>query len=209
MNDEFIISTEQDLEAILGQAHAFVKEKICDTLDDAMKTFIERSPLVFVSTIDSRGQLDISPKGDAPGFVLTDNEDNLLIPERPGNKLALGFKNLLNNDHIGLIFVAPNMRETLRVKGTARISNDPALLQSLSAKGKPAILCTAVSVDECFFHCGKAMIRSKLWVPDSWQSYDDSLMARQVSKKLNADTDDNFEKEIIKEIEKNYREELY
>lgn len=207
MNDDFLIKNEDELESVIGQPNDFVKLKISSSLDDAMMEFIRRSPLLFFSTIDDRGQVDSSPKGDSPGFVQIDAESNLLIPERPGNKLIFGFKNILKNNNVGMIFIVPNMRETLRIKGRATLSKDPSLLQNLSAQGKPAILCTKIEIDECFFHCGKAMIRSKMWVPDAWEEHHESLMVRQFAKKL--DADEEFEKVIEAEIEKNYRDELY
>lgn len=207
-NDHQVTSVEQ-LEAIIGSPVEFVKEKIETALDESMLTFIRKAPLVFLSTLDERGQADISPKGDAPGFVHVDEAGNLLIPDRPGNKLAYGFRNILNNENVGLIFVMPNMRETLRVKGRATLSSNPAALEALSAKGKPAILCTHVEVDECFFHCGKAMIRSKLWQPDAWEEVDRSLMTRQMAKKMDADAGEELVEIISGEIEKNYVEDLY
>ncbi|MFT4519184.1 MAG: PPOX class probable FMN-dependent enzyme [Halioglobus sp.] len=209
MSDNYQVSSVEQLEAIVGAPLDFIKEKIETALDDSMLEFIRRAPLVFLSTLDERGQPDVSPKGDAPGFVHVDGEGNLLIPDRPGNKLIYGFRNILNNENVGLIFVIPNMRETLRVKGRATLSNDPAVLEALGAKGKPAILCTQVEVDECFFHCGKAMIRSKLWQPEAWEAVDRSLMTRQLAKKMDADAGEELVEIIDGEIEKNYIEELY
>ena len=177
MDQQFVISSEQQLADIIGEPHEFIAEKVKTSLDEPMLEYIQRSPLIFLSTLDANGQADVSPKGDAPGFVHIDNAGNLLIPDRPGNKLTFGFKNILNNGNVGLIFVVPTQRETLRIKGRATLSNDPALLEQLSAQGKPALLCTYIEVDECFFHCGKAMIRSRLWQPDRWQQYDDNLLA--------------------------------
>jgi PPOX class probable FMN-dependent enzyme len=207
MNTDFLISDEDELEAILGESLEFVRDKVQPALDDAMCQYIRRSPLIFISTIDEAGRADCSPKGDPRGFVQIDEDGNLLIPERPGNRLTFGFKNILRNQQIGLIFVVPGMRETLRVKGKATLHNDPSLLLQLAEKGKPALLCTYVEVEECFFHCGKAMIRSKMWQPDSWETHTESLMIRQFADKLNADKD--LETLISSEIEKNYEKELY
>ena len=162
MEDKHIIDSEEQLQSIIGEPLDFIKDKVESSLDDSMIEFIRRSPLLFFSTIDEHGQIDSSPKGDAAGFVKTDAAGNVLITDRPGNKLVFGFRNILSNPNVGLIFVVPNMRETLRIKGRAAITNEPTLLQELSAKGKPALLCTRVEVTECFFHCGKAMIRSKM-----------------------------------------------
>jgi PPOX class probable FMN-dependent enzyme len=207
MNNEFVIKTEAELDAIFGEPHELVKEKSQLSLDDNMIEFINRSPLIFMSTISKEGQVDVSPKGDAPGFVQIDADGNLLVPDRPGNRLVLGFRNMLHNNNVGIIFVIPNTRETLRVKGRASISNDPSLLENLSANGKPALLTTYIEIDECFFHCGKALIRSKAWKPETWESYNESLMVKNVASKI--DSDKNLEKAIEAEIEQNYREELY
>lgn len=204
MNDEFLIESEEDLESIFGQPNELVKRKVSHSLDESMIEFIRRSPLIFVSTIDGKGQVDVSPKGDSPGFVQFDGAGKLLIPERPGNKLIFGFKNILKNNNVGVIFVVPKMRETLRIKGQAVISKDPSLLKNLSARGKPALLCTAVTIRECFFHCGKAMIRSKLWNPDAWVEHSDSLMVRHTAERFVVN-----EQEIEAEVEENYRDELY
>ena len=206
MSNEYTISDESELTEVLGEAPEFVQQKVTSQLDEAMIEFVRRSPLIFYSTIDERGQADVSPKGDAPGFVQVE-DGQLLIPDRPGNRLAFGFRNLLRNPQIGLIFVVPNMRETLRVKGRAEITRDPACLEALSAQGKPALLCTRVSIDECFFHCGKAMIRSSLWQPEAWAEQKESLMIRQFARKMGGD--DQLESIIEAEIEKNYQEELY
>ena len=113
----------------------------------------------------------------------------------------------MDNPVIGLIFVVPNFRETLRIKGKATLSKDPELLNRMSVNGKPALLATNISIEECFFHCGKAMIRSKIWEPDSWEERGKSLMAKQIAKILKAD--DEFSSVIESEIEKNYEQELY
>ena len=206
MRNNQIISVEE-LESVLGQPLDFIKEKVASELSEAMLEFIQDSPLIILSTIDSNGNIDSSPKGDAAGFVTVANKNRLLIPDRPGNKLAYGFRNILENPKIGLLFVMPNMRETLRVKGTATISNDPLLLEQLSAMGKPALLCTTVDIEECFFHCGKAMIRSKLWQADSWGDGKKSLMAKQFVQKMNGD--ENQEATFQEAVEENYRDELY
>ncbi|MFT5572245.1 MAG: PPOX class probable FMN-dependent enzyme [Cryomorphaceae bacterium] len=169
-----------------------------------MCEFVQRSPLIFLSTIDQRGLADVLPKGDGPGFVKFSTDGDLLIPDRPGNKLIMGFENILRNQNVGIIFVILNTRETLRVKGTAKLSNDPELLDQLSAKGKPALLCTKVTVTECFFHCGKAMIRSGVWKPETWQNRDKSLMIKSIAQKFSQQ-----ENHVEKSLEESYRDKLY
>ena len=207
MNNDYTITSESQLTEILGEPSELVKQKVSDSLSEAMLEFIQRSPLVIYSTIDGRGQVDVSPKGDAPGFVQPDGEGNLLIPDRPGNKLAYGYRNLLANPGIGLIFIVPTMTETLRVKGRATISCDPDILEQLSARGKPATLCAHVRVEECFFHCGKAMIRSDVWKPERWTSYSDSLVARGLAEQIRSE--EITEKVVEEALETSYTEELY
>jgi uncharacterized protein len=207
MNKRYILSRQEQLTEILGEPSDLVKQKVSLSLDEAMQTFIRRSPLVFYSTVDANGLVDVSPKGDAPGFVHIDEEGTLLIPDRPGNNLAYGYRNILQNPNIGLIFVVPSMTETLRIKGKAVISNDPALLDRLAAQGKPALLCACIEVSECFFHCGKAMIRSKMWKPERWTHYKDSLLAQGLASKLN--TEELTDEVIQEHLEQSYRERLY
>lgn len=206
MSEHHITSTEALVE-LIGEPHDFVKQKVQDRLDEDMQAFIARSPLLFLSTIDSQGNPDISPKGDPAGFVQVANDQLLHIPDRPGNKLVYGFLNILANPAVGLIFVVPNERETLRIKGKATLSKEPALLESMAVNRRPAVLATSVAVEECFFHCGKAMIRSKTWDPASWGESGKSPIVRQVVRQMAGD--EELERIIEGEIEKNYREELY
>jgi PPOX class probable FMN-dependent enzyme len=205
--EDYQVKTKEELADIIGEPIDFIKEKVAAALDDEMKEFVSKSTLIFVSTIDAQGNPDVSPKGDPAGFVLVNDDTHICLPDRPGNKLLYGFNNIINNPVIGLIFVVPNLRETLRIKGKASLSKDPELLNKMSVNGRPALLATNISIEECFFHCGKAMIRSKIWEPDSWEERGKSLMAKQVAKILKAD--DEFSSVIESEIEKNYEQELY
>ncbi len=209
MEKNQIIETESDLEAVIGTPMEIVKTKILTELDDVMMEFIRQSPLVFISTIDANGHVDISPKGDPVGFVQIDAEGNLLIPERLGNRLTYGFRNILRNGEIGLIFVVPNQRETLRVKGVATIHKDPETLEKLQANGKPALLYTYVDVKECFMHCGKAFIRSKLWQPQSWTISTSSLGAKQLAPVFGGDASEESVQKTTELLEKAYTDELY
>jgi len=207
VNDNHRITDENQLAALIGEPMEFVRVKIAARLDDVMKEYITRAPLIFVSTIDANGHIDVSPKGDPGGFVQADSRGDLLIPERPGNRLTFGFRNILRNGQIGIIFVVPNQRETLRVKGVASLHSDPEVLDGMKVNGKPALLYTRVEVRECFFHCGKALIRSRLWQPDSWGSTAESLGARQFST-LGGGGDGAYEA-TLERLETSYREELY
>lgn len=209
MESKYIIKNERDLEAVIGTPTAIVKAKVLTQLDDVMKEFISHSPLVFISTIDSHGHVDISPKGDPCGFVKIDAAGNLLIPDRPGNKLTFGFRNILRNSEIGLLFVIPNQRETLRVKGVATLSNEPSVLATLHVNNKPALLCTYVEVKECFMHCGKALIRSQLWQPQSWDTSMAPLGTKQFAPLFGGGADQASVEKTQDVLDKAYTEELY
>jgi len=202
----FQLTTEDEITAILGEPPDFVRAKVGDRVDASAAAFIARSPLVFVGTVDRDGRIDVSPKGDSPGFVHVAGPGSLQIPERKGNNLAFGPRNILATGRIGLIFVVPGQRETLRVNGAASLTDDPALLARLGARGKPALLGTEVRVEECFFHCGKSMIRSRAWDPDSWDVGGDSLMVAQVVDALGGDP--ALAPVIDAQIEQNYIDDL-
>jgi PPOX class probable FMN-dependent enzyme len=207
VTDDYLIRTEDDIEAAIGPQIERMKEKVYTSLDGSMLEFVKRSPLILLSTIDSDGQVDVSPKGDSPGFVHVDETGCLLIPDRPGNRLTYGFRNILKNNNVGLIFLVPNLRESLRVKGTAKLSRDPEILQKLSERGKPALLCTHVEISQCFFHCGKALIRSKIWQHDSWSEQKESLMLKSIARRY--DADEEAKRKIETEIEDGYQDNLY
>ena len=205
MNSHKIQSLEQ-LRAVIGDEIPGLHEKNIDHVDEFARDFIEKSPLIVLSTADERGRMDASPKGDAPGFVEVLNEQTLLIPDRPGNKLAYGHQNILSNPNVGILFIVPNTRETLRINGRAELSCEPDLLHQFAARNKPATLVIRVFVDECFFHCGKAMLRSKLWDRSTWQenfrvSFGEIFAARKIAGS-------DAVKSIDQRIEADYRDNL-
>lgn len=208
MKNEFSITNEKEIEAVIGERQEWIESKIFTELDAVMMEFIIRSPLVIVSTIDEQGYVDVSPKGDPPGFVLVKDSTCLLIPERPGNKLTYGFRNILRNGGIGLLFLLPNQRETLRVKGIATLHNDPEILEKMEVNGKPALMYTRVEIKECFIHCGKALIRSRLWKPEAWDVTPGSLAVRQFASILRDGSEEAYEK-TRKNLEDIYKKELY
>ena len=201
------IADEAALRAIVGEPMEFVRAKVAQKLNGAMRTFIARSPLVFVGTVDAEGMPDLSPKGDPAGFVEVDDDGDLLIPERLGNRLTFGFVNLFDRPEIGLIFTVPGQLETLRVKGLATVHDDPAVLERMAVKGKPALLYTKVAVTECLFHCGKAFVRSELWKPESWPEERRSIAARGMGAK-DAPNEDAVER-TEQALAESYRDKLY
>lgn len=162
------ISTVEELRALIGEEPPGLQEKNIDFLDQFAIDFIAESPFIVLSTSDANGRLDASPKGDDPGFVKVLDNKTIMVPDRPGNRLAYGHRNVIENPRVGLIFFIPKTSETLRINGTAELDASPELLEDLAARGKPAILGIKVHVEECFFHCGKAFIRSGLWQPEKW-----------------------------------------
>lgn len=166
-----LVQSEAELRALMGDPVAPpVVEKTLTSLDRHCDTFIGRSPFVLIASSDSDGRMDVSPKGDAPGFVRILDDKTLAIPDRPGNQRFDTFCNLFHSPRVGLIFLIPGKRETLRIGGSAQIVRDQELLESMTAKGKVPSLAIVVHVDEAFFHCSKCMIRSRLWQPDQWPS---------------------------------------
>ena len=159
--DHRITSIEQ-LEALYGQPFGPSVAKEIDHLAPSYRKLIEAAPFVAVATGGPDG-LDCSPKGDAPGFVRVLDDKTLALPDRPGNNRIDGFRNLLKDPRIALLFLIPGVGETFRVNGRASISVDPDLMQSFAVNGKLPRSVLLVHVETAFFHCSKAIVRSKLW----------------------------------------------
>ncbi|WP_375462079.1 pyridoxamine 5'-phosphate oxidase family protein [uncultured Enterovirga sp.] len=154
-----------DLREHFGPINPLAQYKVQTRLDHFCRDFIALSPFLVMASSDGNGGADASPRGDAPGFVRVVDDVTLLIPDRRGNNRVDSFGNVLRSPGVGLIFLAPGINETLRVNGTARITRDAALLEPLTAQGKVPTIGLLVDVEEVFFHCGKALMRSKLWDP--------------------------------------------
>jgi PPOX class probable FMN-dependent enzyme len=165
-----ILSTEEEIETAIGKPAPRIMAKVVDALDDICRAFIARSPFVVVGSSDSQGHFDLSPKGDLPGFVQVLDDRAIAIPERPGNRRADTFRNVLRNPRVGLIFIVPGKGETLRVSGTARVVRDVWLRERMAVDGRLPELALVVTVEEAFIHCTKCMVRSRMWQPDSWNA---------------------------------------
>jgi PPOX class probable FMN-dependent enzyme len=161
---EKIISTETELREIMGYPSDIVTRKTINYIDEHCKRFIEQSPFITIATSDLSGNFDVSPKGDPAGFVKILSDKVLAIPDRPGNRKADTLSNIIQNPNIGLIFLIPGIKETLRVNGEARIVTDEKVLELLSCQGKPPSIAIIVNVKEAFMHCAKCIIRSNLWM---------------------------------------------
>lgn len=169
-NDDFhgLIESEAQLRALLGVPGNLAVGKELPALDRHGRAFIAQAPLVLLGTCAGDGRCDVSPRGDAPGFVEVLDDQRLVIPERPGNKRFDSLRNILETGRIGLLFMVPGVEETLRVNGRAVLTREPALLARLQARGKLPWLAIGVTVEETFLHCAKALKRSALWQTQTW-----------------------------------------
>jgi PPOX class probable FMN-dependent enzyme len=163
-----IVSLER-LREIIPDPGPKAGAKLRDRLCDQGTAFIGRSPFVILSSIGSWG-VEVSQKGDHPGFVEVIDDRTLLIPERSGNQLALGLGNIIANPRVGLAFLRPATDEVLRVSGRATLIDDADVCERLSARGKPAVLAIRVAVDRAAFHCVRSARRAGLWQPETWDT---------------------------------------
>ena len=201
------ITSKSELRDILGYPTERVVNKVVRTIDRHCRAVIERSPFMLITSADSAGNMDISPKGDPPGFVRILDEKTLAIPDRKGNRRADTINNILENPKVGLYFLVPGFRESLRVTGTARIVRDLDLRESLAERGKAPELVIVVDVVDAFFHCAKCVIRSGLWECDEWA---DPLGISSIAQIL-ADHSNSSESvsEIAEQIKESHVNNLY
>jgi hypothetical protein len=204
--DPHRITNVEQLRARIGEVSALVPLKLWKSLNETAVGFIKQSPFLLLATADAEGNMDVSPKGDGPGFVEIENETTLLIPDRSGNKLIFGLQNILQNPHVGLIFLVPGTGETFRVNGRAELTADPVILERLSARGKPAVVAIRVTIEECFLHCAKAFLRAQVWQPEKWPGqYKISFGKLLVSK---TGGDEKVAKQIDEFVEQDYKNNL-
>jgi PPOX class probable FMN-dependent enzyme len=205
MADPHRIDDVETLREMLGTPSQIAQMKVWPTLDPSAQDFIAKAPFAFVATADAAGRVDVSPKGDHPGFVVVEDEHTLLVPDRKGNRLIFGLQNILANPYVSLIFLIPGTNETLRVTGRGELTRDPAVCARLTARGQPALLAIRVTVEECFFHCPKAFMRASLWNHETWPSHRvsfgaifapklgiDPAMAPQIDEMLAKDAKENL-----------------
>jgi PPOX class probable FMN-dependent enzyme len=160
------ITTERELRGIIGPPKPNATAKIADRLNELTRQFIERSPFVCVATARPDGGLDVSPRGDPAGFVRILDDRTLLLPERPGNRIADTLTNLLADPRIALLFVIPGVGDTFRVNGRAQLTDDRELLRPSAIEGKVPKLGILISIEQAYTQCSKALIRSDLWNPE-------------------------------------------
>ncbi|MCC7139809.1 MAG: DJ-1/PfpI family protein [Planctomycetes bacterium] len=160
-----VLRDETVLRRMLGEPNDVVRGKVDTRITPLTRLYVERSPFVLLATSDPRGRCDASPRGDPPGFVRVLDERTLLLPDRPGNRLADSLRNVVANPRVGLLFLVPGVVDTFRVNGRATITDDPALLEGCAVEGRVPRLGILVDVEEAFMQCGKALYRSHLWDP--------------------------------------------
>jgi uncharacterized protein len=205
--DAHRLDTVEKLRAVVGEPGPGIELKIEEHLGEEAKAYIARSPFLVLSTSGSDGTCDSSPKGDDPGFVVVEDDRTLLIPDRPGNRLAYGLTNIVANPRVGILFMIPGTTETFRVNGLAELRSDPELLTRLEARGKPAVLAIRVTIEECFFHCSKAFLRSKLWKHETWPEPQKISFGAMFARRIKSE-DKNLAAMIDASVEENYRTDL-
>ncbi|MBB6547750.1 pyridoxamine 5'-phosphate oxidase family protein [Nonomuraea rubra] len=162
------IGSEAELRELLGEVMPRAATKERQRLHERDREWLAASPFCLIATSDEAGNCDVSPKGDPAGFVHVIDDTTIAIPDRPGNRRADGFLNILKNPHVGLIFMIPRRNETLRINGRARLVREAPFFDELIVKGHRPHLALVVEIEQIFFHCAKAFLRSALWKPDSW-----------------------------------------
>ena len=163
-----VVETHNRLRELSKQPSSRANNKIIDHIDEICRRFIATCPFVLVASRGADGRIDVSPKGDPPGFVAVLDEKTLAIPDRPGNHRLDTFENLLTHPEIGLLFLIPGNGDTLRVSGKGKIVRDAPLQAKLAVNGKAPNLVLIITVEEAFMHCPKCVVRSGLWVPERW-----------------------------------------
>jgi uncharacterized protein len=165
---ERAVTSERELRELYGHPGERAVAKERPTLNDDCRAFIAHAPFLVMGTAGADGRCDVSPKGDAPGFVHVLDDRHLAIPDRLGNNRLDGMRNVVENGHVGLLFLIPGREDTLRVNGRATIVRDEALLERLAVNGKRPVTALVVEVQQVFMHCARAFKRAGLWEPERW-----------------------------------------
>jgi PPOX class probable FMN-dependent enzyme len=201
------LNSAEDLRRVIADPRPATKAKILDALDEQSIDFLKRCPFALVGTTAADGTIEVSPKGDEPGFIRVEDPRTLLIPERVGNNLAFGLSNIIATGKIGLIALVPATGETLRVSGTAELFDDAPLVQSLSSLGKPALLATRVHIKHCYFHCARSIVRAKLWDPTAWPAPGRVSFGKIIAPRIGAGED--VARQIDASVAGAYKERLW
>jgi PPOX class probable FMN-dependent enzyme len=178
------ITSVEELTALVGAPMQRVAEKVRPSLHELDRQWLAASPFCLIATSDAEGNCDVSPKGDPPGFTHVLDDRTIAVPDRPGNRRVDGWHNVLANPHVGLLFLVPGRGDTLRVNGRARLLSDAPFFDEMVVKGNRPRIVLLVDIDEVFYHCAKAFMRSSLWKPETWPSPDALASRAQISKAL-------------------------
>ena len=184
-----MIGAEEALRSLIGEPSALVQSKIADRLNDLTRQFIERSPFLCLATSAADGSCDVSPKGDPAGFVRILDDLTLLLPDRPGNRLADSLRNVLENPRVALLFVIPGVTDTFRVNGRAEIVTDPELLELCAVEGKVPKLAMRIEIEQAYTHCSKAFLRSNLWDPERFVDRSELPTPGELLRSLNPEVE--------------------
>lgn len=211
LKPEFVVRDEASLRALYQPVHALAVQKQRQTLGPNAKAFIRRSPFLCIGTQGSGGRADVSPRGDAAGFVRILDDKTIAIPDRPGNNRLDTLDNIVANPRVGLLFLIPGYDETLRLNGRASLTSQPDLLESMAVGDRLPKLAIVVEVDEVFLHCAKAFRRSRLWDPASLQDRSDmpSLMQMILDDTTGAPSDPEAMTQMDENLELAYRQTMY
>ncbi|MEV5208267.1 pyridoxamine 5'-phosphate oxidase family protein [Micromonospora sp. NPDC053740] len=163
------ITSHEELRELLGVPHARAANKERTRLHERDREWLGASPFCLMATAGADGSCDVSPKGDPAGFALVLDDATIALPERPGNKRADGYRNILDNPHVGLLFLIPGRTDTLRINGRARLVSNAPWFDDMVVKGHRPVLAVVVEIEQIFYHCAKAFLRSALWRPETWQ----------------------------------------
>ena len=162
------VSSEAELRDLLGEPAARSVTKERPRLHQRDREWLAASPFCLIATADADGRCDVSPKGDPPGFTYIIDDRTIAVPDRPGNRRADGFRNVLANPYAGTIYLVPGRADTLRINGRARLLRDAPFFDEMIVKGNRPRLALVIDIETIFFHCAKAFMRSKLWRPETW-----------------------------------------
>jgi PPOX class probable FMN-dependent enzyme len=193
---EIEITSAVELRELLGEPVARAVSKEWRSLHPYHRAWIEHAPLYVLATAAADGTCDASPKGDPAGSVLVLDDTTIVIPERPGNRRADGYLNVLSNPHVGVLFVVPGRGETLRVNGRARLVRDAPYFDQLVVRGHRPVLALLIDIEQVFFHCSKAFKRSGLWEPSTWGDPDELPSPARLSKDVAHATESLAELEV-------------
>ncbi|HVK30357.1 MAG TPA: pyridoxamine 5'-phosphate oxidase family protein [Nocardioides sp.] len=202
------IADEAALTELLGEPTVAAANKERATLTDVDRDWLASSPFCVLGTADADGRCDVSPKGDPAGQLVHVIDDRTIaIAERPGNRRADGYRNILANPHVGLNFLIPGRGDTLRINGRARLVSDAPFFDAMVVKGHRPLLAVVVEVETLFFHCAKAFLRSQLWRPETWDP-EATVPRRAVLAQRLERPDDSIE-ELDAYYGPSYEERLY